>query len=247
MVVHKAGGCVRLANQHPPIGVLDAVEYTQQTVRFAPGDGLLTFSDGIVDAVSHTGKRIGRERLAIEVESRVRQHGTPAAILHALRRDLLGGGVQPTDDVTMLVALRTDDARTATCHEYPTTLESVSPVWNSVNAAAQRAGLDEPSAGLFATGCVEAFTNIVRHNQDVLDGAPTELVTRQCGDGIEAEFVYQGRPFVPPAEIATPPLDEFPRGGLGLTIMRDVASRVEYAHHDGVSSVRLTRQTTSPT
>jgi PAS domain S-box-containing protein len=241
LLVRAAGGCVSLANQHPPVGVLDHVDYTQQTVPFGRRDGLFLFSDGIVDAFRPDGERIGRERLAAAVEARMQVHATPAAIVHALRRDLLGEGVRFTDDVTMLLAMRADDPEHVARREFPTALGSVPAVREMVETRSRQLGLDETTASLFSVACVEAFTNIVRHARGGVEGAPTEVVTRCTDDALLVDFVHQGDAFAPPDDIEAPPLEGFPQGGFGLAIMRDASDGVVYLHDDGVNTIRLTK------
>ncbi len=241
LLLHRGGDVVSLGNQHPPIGVQDRVDYVQQTASFATGDGLFMFSDGIVDAVRPDGERVGRERTAEAVAARLRSHATPAAVVHALRGDLLGEGVRFTDDVTMLLAVRADDAEPAVRHEVPTALASVGIVREMIDRESRQAGLDETAASLFSVACVEAFTNIVRHARGGIAGAPTEVVARRADDALHVDFIHQGDAFAPPAEIVPPSLDGFPEGGFGLTIMREASDRVDYLHDAGVNVIRLTR------
>jgi anti-sigma regulatory factor (Ser/Thr protein kinase) len=242
LLVRRGGGCLSLANQHPPLGVLEHVDFTQQAVTMGPRDGLFLFSDGIVDAFRPDGERIGRERIAAAVDARMQAHETPAAILHALRRDLLGEGVRFTDDVTMLLAVRADDAATALRRELPSSLESIAAVQEIVAGRSRDAGLDETEGSLFAVACVEAFTNIVRHSRSGVEGAPVEVVARLLRDGLQVDFAHQGEAFVPPEEVSLPPLEDYPQGGFGLAIMREASDSVEYLHHEGVNITRLIKR-----
>ena len=238
----RAGGDARtLANQHPPIGVLDEQHYTEETVAFDVGDGLFLCSDGITDALRTDGTRVGRDGVAAAVEKRLRSVAAPAAVLHGVRAGLRAEDVRFTDDVTMLLAVRTPANGAVARQELATTLASVPAVRDLVESRARLAGLDEGGASLFAVACVEAFTNIVRHARGRLEGAPTEVFFERLTDRVQVDLVYLGDAYEPPSDPPGVRLDAYPEGGFGLSIMREAADRVEYLHRGGVNTVRLTK------
>jgi sigma-B regulation protein RsbU (phosphoserine phosphatase) len=92
----------RLDSSGPVLGLLPHAQYREVGVDFEPGDVLVLYSDGIVEAANHSGEEYGEERLR-----RVLEHCTVssaaevrAAILDDLRA-FLGGGA-PDDDLTLL-------------------------------------------------------------------------------------------------------------------------------------------------
>lgn len=108
-----------------------------------------------------------------------------------------------------------------------------------VAAQASRAGLAEERVDLLTLASVEVFTNIVRHGKGLLPGAPVACMLRwDCAD-LVLELVHLGAAFTPqePAEID---LDAFPEGGFGMSIIRSACDRLDYLHHAGVNTVRLT-------
>jgi len=90
--------------------------------------------------------------------------------------------------------------------------------------------------------CVEAFTNIVRHGQGLLEGAPVELLARRAGGALVIELVHLGDAFAPPEDVAETEFGDFPEGGFGLEIIRGASDGVEYLHESGVSTVRMTKR-----
>ncbi len=56
------------------------------------------------------------------------------------------------------------------------------------------------------------------------------------------DFVTIGEPFAVPAQPPATDLADFPEGGFGLSIMRQVSDAVEHRHDLGVNTVRLVRQ-----
>ena len=159
-----------------------------------------------------------------------------------MRRQLLHTGVQLNDDVTMVLVMRPDSGSDTTRRELPITMDSLRVVRDFVRSQALRAGLPEEAAGLFEVAGVEVFTNIVRHAQGLLPGAPVELVAHCGPEEIALEFIHLGDAFTPPAEVAETDFAAFPEGGFGLTIIRNASDELVYDHQAGVNTVRLIRR-----
>jgi len=88
------------------IGVLTDTPYTQQVVRFEPGDFMLLYTDGVVDAENPQGEPFGVGRL----QSAVLEHRNDAAadMIQALEETLAAhvGDHEPFDDVTIVAIKR---------------------------------------------------------------------------------------------------------------------------------------------
>jgi len=102
----------RLDSSGPVLGLLPQARYGEVSVDFAPGDVLVLYSDGIVEATNARGEEYGETRL-----QRVLEHCTVtsaadvrAAILSDLRAFL--GNAAPDDDLTLL-ALEAQPVRAA--------------------------------------------------------------------------------------------------------------------------------------
>lgn len=68
------------------LGQFPGFQYTESVASFAPGDRLLAYTDGVVEAADPQGNLFGRERLARFVRDNSAKE--PAAFLKKLRRDL---------------------------------------------------------------------------------------------------------------------------------------------------------------
>jgi len=104
-VVGADGRQVRLPNNGPPLGVLDEMVYSSDSVALAPGDTLVGFSDGMSEAFNVDEEEFGEERIgSVAAELRA---GSPRAIveglLHAVDRHC---GDLPHEDDTTLVILK---------------------------------------------------------------------------------------------------------------------------------------------
>lgn len=231
-----------LANQHPPLGVLDSSDYIDSEQLLKPGDTLFLCSDGVTDAMRSDGQRVGRTRVSESVARRVALHESPAAVLHAVRGDLLASGVRMDDDVTMVVVQVPAGAEAVHRIELPPRLDAIKPLRDFVDRELAGKGLDPGQAGLLCVACVEAFTNVVRHASGLLPGSPIEVVARQLGRHLELDLVYLGDAFRPPDNPPLADLSDFPEGGFGLHIIHGSADRVDYLHHYAINTVRLSKQ-----
>ena len=86
------------------VGLLDDLDYTEETVQLEPGDLLIAFTDGLTEPENTTGGEFGEARL-LEL---MRQHGTEplptlAANTLTVIKQWIGNQDQP-DDMTILLA-----------------------------------------------------------------------------------------------------------------------------------------------
>jgi sigma-B regulation protein RsbU (phosphoserine phosphatase) len=86
-----------------PLGLFPNAEYEEFTLSTRPGDLIVFFSDGIVDAVNATGEMFGDARLSavLQKQSRTTAASTVEAILKAVSD--FQSGVDHFDDETVVV------------------------------------------------------------------------------------------------------------------------------------------------
>jgi serine phosphatase RsbU (regulator of sigma subunit) len=89
-----------------PLGIVSGQVYEIAHTVLAPGEQLISFSDGITEAMNVTGEPYGDERL----HDTLRAHsGTPApALVEAITRivDEYAAGAPQADDMTLLIIQR---------------------------------------------------------------------------------------------------------------------------------------------
>lgn len=102
---NDSGGieALRLTEGGPVLGVIPGAAYRQAEERFRPGDALVLFSDGVVEAVNEAEQEFGEERLAELVRRNAHRPAAELqeAILEALRA--FTGDSEQQDDITLLV------------------------------------------------------------------------------------------------------------------------------------------------
>ncbi len=240
MLVRANGSTRLLSNQQPPLGVLTETHFVQDEIAVKAGDALLMHSDGVSDALTPAGERVGHARVHQLFKCLAQLHPSPAAVLTRLQQTLLKHCTM-TDDVT-LVSVRIGDPVTAPSRlELPANTSSIALVREFVADGLSGTGMDEVEGGIFTVAVVEAFTNIFRHGQGLVEGAPIEILLSRATHEVVVELVYVGERFEPPQEIAPTDFGEYPEGGFGLTIIQKACDQVDYGHSAGVNTIRMVR------
>ena len=106
MLVSRAGDGMSARTIHAegfPLGMFPGAEYEEFTLATQPGDLLVFFSDGIVDAINHAGDMFGDERLCAVLESlhEPEAETAVAAVLDAVAA--FQAGKEHFDDETLVV------------------------------------------------------------------------------------------------------------------------------------------------
>jgi len=103
-VLRRASGAIeRLEAGGIPIGILDNPAYATATVTLAPGDWVVLFSDGVVEAENARGQEYGEDRLLYNVHAGAAL--SPAMLLQRIVNDVDGfvGTAPQHDDVTCML------------------------------------------------------------------------------------------------------------------------------------------------
>jgi phosphoserine phosphatase RsbU/P len=84
-----------------PIGMFSSERFSSRAVHLAPGESLLLYSDGLLEAESPGGAEYGLERLSALAASGVRL--APSAVVDACVRDVIAfRGAKASDDLTLM-------------------------------------------------------------------------------------------------------------------------------------------------
>jgi len=111
IVRRRDGSLFELREGGPPLGVGEDTDFAQAEVPFAPGDSLLSYSDGISEARSATGDTFGEDRLR-QLWSQLGATG-PAVAMEVILTQLAAfrGTAPQNDDMTVLLVGTDPDDR----------------------------------------------------------------------------------------------------------------------------------------
>ena len=103
LIVRAGGQIETLPPTAMALGFVDTLRSEMATVQFAPGDALVAYTDGIVEALSDDGEEFGDDRLASTVLAHRDQPAEALlqSILSAVQRF---SGNEQDDDLTLVVA-----------------------------------------------------------------------------------------------------------------------------------------------
>ncbi len=103
IVRRASGGMERLESGGIPIGILAAPPYASSIVTLHPGDWVVMFSDGVVEAENARSEEYGEDRLTYNIHMGATQ--SPAMLLQRIMGDIdnFVGNAPQHDDVTCML------------------------------------------------------------------------------------------------------------------------------------------------
>lgn len=103
MLCRKSGALERLDAGGLPIGIMASASYQSGSVILAPGDWLVIFTDGVVEALNTRGEEYGEPRLLAAIATS--SGGSPGQMMQRIMTDLdlFVGNTPQHDDVTCLL------------------------------------------------------------------------------------------------------------------------------------------------
>jgi sigma-B regulation protein RsbU (phosphoserine phosphatase) len=103
MLRRASGQLERLSVGGIPLGILDGAVYQSATVTLNPGDWLVIFTDGVVEAENATQQEFGEDRLLQRINAGMNL--PPAAMLEQILKDLdsFVGTTPQHDDITCML------------------------------------------------------------------------------------------------------------------------------------------------
>jgi len=103
-ILRRASGAMeRLEAGGIPLGIMDAPAYSSAAVTLAPGDWVVMFSDGVVEAENAKSEEYGEDRLTYNIHMGATQ--SPAMLLQRIMSDIdiFVGTAPQHDDVTCML------------------------------------------------------------------------------------------------------------------------------------------------
>lgn len=203
------------------LGLFEDAGIVEEQMRFAPGAGILLYTDGLTEARSERSGFFGEERLlalGASLPAGSSAAGTLDAVSAAL--DAFVGGGDQFDDQAIL-ALRRMQNSDSDWEELPLELASFDTVKKRVFSLLGQS----PAARLALLACDELLTNVVSYS-----GAKRlRFRCRLEGEQLRADFADDGIPFDPTAEPKEPEsFESMSEGGMGLGIIHQTARSMTY-------------------
>jgi serine phosphatase RsbU (regulator of sigma subunit) len=108
--LHRNGKAEELRARGMPLGLMPGMHYEEKEIVFDAGEGVLFYSNGLVEAHHPKGEMFGFPRL----RAHVAEHGEERSLGKLLLEELysfVGDGWEQEDDITLLTLRRSAPAR----------------------------------------------------------------------------------------------------------------------------------------
>ena len=231
IVLAREGVAARLVPTGPAVGMLPGLSFETGLTTLTPGDMLLAFTDGVIDARGPGGIPFGEPRLLALLDD----PPPSASALTELISDVLSQYIQDEnqfDDITLLSVRREILAgRQVFELTIDADLESLAAVRRFIEQAGDEMGLEEEVVFAFKLAADEACANVAQHAYgEAMDGQMRLEMERQQ-DKVRLTVTDWGRTFQL-EEVEHPDLwsgwKDRPEGGLGLYLVREKMDELTY-------------------
>ena len=238
------------------LGIDPEADYENETVAVAPGDVVLLSSAGMLSAVNLQGAEFGFGRL--EQVLLAHHQAPPAKIIAELEKALrkFCAGLARRDDITV-IALKFPDhpslaiapaASEPANHPLPaerrfSAVESELPeILRFVAGHVRHAGMSASCRQDLELAIEEVVVNICHHGYGQKPGPLILRIVDSPSGSFQVEIEDEGPEFNPLAQSlpeATPSLENWKVGGLGILLVRRAVDNVDYERRNGRNLLRL--------
>jgi serine phosphatase RsbU (regulator of sigma subunit)/anti-sigma regulatory factor (Ser/Thr protein kinase) len=261
--VRTAGGVIELRATGMPLGLLTGMDYPEHEAVIAPGEHVLLYSDGLVEAHDKAGAMFGFPRLR-ELMATERSGGDLLDHLLDELHAFVGRGWEQEDDITLVALQRTGGGGTATAEaEAEAEAEPAPPggrvllhvslagepgnerrAMDEVARAVEGLGIAPTRLAQLRTAVSEASMNAIEYGSQNDPTIPFEVLAVVEGADLVVRITDRGRGG-PLRDAEEPDLakklagEQKPRGW-GLFLIRHMVDAVEVTIHGTGQTVTLT-------
>lgn len=231
-IIRRSDGSAEYLRTRPNfiLAGMENTRYKKHETQIFPGDEIFLYTDGVTEATDKSGSLYGENRLK-EVLSSVRLN--PQKLCEAVRSDIdkFVGEAEQFDDITMLCVRLNHIASESSISLNPDA-DSISAVGVFLQRKISELSLSKNVANRLQVIADEIYSNIVRYS-----GANrADLTVTSSDKSVTLIFEDDGLPYDP--TMAKEPdvtlsAEEREIGGLGIYMVKKMASDVEYLFIDG--------------
>ena len=217
---------------------MDGVPYHKNELQLLPGDELFLYTDGVTEATNKCQEMFGDSRLVDALNSVFEETAESRCMTVKRAIDGFVGDAEQFDDITMLSvrfnSFQDDESIITQADD-----ESIERVWDFINRQTKKADLNSKITNRAQIVVDEIYSNIRLYS-----GAKMAQVYCQIDSAqMVLTFKDDGVPFNPlnaKEPNVNVSLEEREPGGLGLLMVKKMASDLSYAYEDGCNVLSVT-------
>ena len=217
---------------------MDGVPYHKNELQLLPGDELFLYTDGVTEATNKCQEMFGDSRLVDALNSVFEETAESRCMTVKRAIDGFVGDAEQFDDITMLSvrfnSFQDDESIITQADD-----ESIERVWDFINRQTKKADLNSKITNRAQIVVDEIYSNIRLYS-----GAKMAQVYCQIDSAqMVLTFKDDGVPFNPlnvQEPKVTAALEEREPGGLGLLMVKKMASDLSYVNVDGYNVLTVT-------
>ena len=232
-----------------PIGPFDDAVFNVQTIQLHSGDTIFLYTDGLTEANNIESQELGVERAEEVLRSCAEQKLNPEAIVATVTDAVhrFAGEALQSDDLTMMAIRYTPQQFESTLSETITIKNDMSEVprlGSFQSKVYQQMNIEPSLAGKLRLAVEEAVVNVIEYAYPA--GRVGDIEVRLLSDGrlLKVMILDSGIAF-DPTTIAkadtTLAANERRTGGLGMLLVRELMSSVNYERIDGKNILTLNK------
>lgn len=216
---------------------MDNIKYKSYEIQLSPGDEIFLYTDGVTEANNTSYELFGEDSL---LESLNEKDGlTVKQLCNKVKSDVDKFAVNAlqSDDITMLAVklncLLSDDSIVVSSDA-----DSMSLVYNFIDKKLKDLEIEKSFSNKIKLVTDEIYSNIINYS----DATRAKVSFFKTDKSIYLTFYDNGKPFNP--LIAEGPdtslsVEERESGGLGIYIVKNTASRIDYSNKDGFNILTI--------
>jgi len=217
LIVESGASSVKRVQLEPniPLGYDGRYSFAEEGCILGEGEKLVLYTDGVTEARNSKGEMLGMSRLSALA-------GGDKDLLAAIKQYI--GDAEPTDDITLMTIRKTDSVR-------PVSLRVVNQAdqWPVLRQAIHEygicVGIEKRTLKKLEVASEEAVVNIVRYSQ----ATKIEMALSLQNSAFSIQLSDDGVAFDPTAhEVKTDAVEERQIGGMGISLIRQIADEVHY-------------------
>jgi len=250
--VRTGSGPVELRATGMPLGLMAGMSYEEREATLAPGESILLYSDGLVEAHNPEREMFGGPRLA----ALVAEQPAGTALIDKLLSELesfTGAGWEQEDDITMVSLRRSDGAAVAASRnggsrvlaefDVPSDPGNEREVMARVAAAVEALGIPSSRLERLKTAVAEAAMNAIEHGNQNRPELPVAVKVAASDEELRVHITDQGSAR-PMRDAEAPDLEAKLEGlqkprGWGLFLIQNMVDGMEISGDESHHTIEL--------